>query len=259
MALAIPLTLRGYNVLRTLFGSHRRTYDLSENNIINLDAVRELRDRRFDLRTGRTPSQIPAEILYPFGTKPNYGHFDRLLTIPSYIRQTPRVPFGAASWISIADPEEDPQLPDSQLSVSVSGDVLRFKGYLRDTIRPRKVRELAHEFRARKRRGGTGSGGRRFEESAYRRSERKTSKAYINMLAFINQTYGRYSEYREVIDNWLQAEGDLVLFANLQAASEVVDNIYGTRAKLLKKHVYSQPWYNLPWGIDLITSPGFRY
>lgn len=89
------------------------------------------------------------------------------------------------------------------------------------------------------------------------RRDRKVYGRYAAFLSLVNRTYGRYSEWNEVAEAYsstlLQGGTPLDLMEAL-LINEAIDRVYGTRMRLLKRFVYTQPWYTLPIGIDALSN-----
>lgn len=97
------------------------------------------------------------------------------------------------------------------------------------------------------------SGSRRPPEWSRRRFDSKVPQAYAQLLSFINRTYGRASEYWDAISAIYPNLGNPLAMATALALNEAVDRAYGARAHFLKQKVYSQPYYTLPVGLDVIS------
>lgn len=94
-------------------------------------------------------------------------------------------------------------------------------------------------------------------EGNRRRKDQKVPGAYRRLLAFTNRTFGRYSEWAEVNDAW-QNNPDPAAFLTALAANQAIDVAYGARAQVLKSQIYDREFYRLPFGLEFITSPGYR-
>lgn len=93
----------------------------------------------------------------------------------------------------------------------------------------------------------------RYRAEGNRQRRDTKAKRYKQLLAFVNRTYGEYSEVAEVAEAWKRSSNlsDLV---EALAINEGIDRLYGARARALRKHVYDKPYYKLPVGIDAIRS-----
>jgi hypothetical protein len=85
--------------------------------------------------------------------------------------------------------------------------------------------------------------------------QRRDTKArrYKQLLAFVNRTYGTYSEVAEVAEAWQRSQ-NLSDFVEALAINEGIDRLYGARAAALKEYVYDKPFYKLPVGLNAIRS-----
>ena len=90
----------------------------------------------------------------------------------------------------------------------------------------------------------------RYRDEGNRQRRDKKAKRYIQALQFVNRTYGTYTEVAEVAYAWKNS-ATLSDFVEAIAINEAIDRLYGTRARLLKKHIYNKPWYKLPVGLDM--------
>lgn len=90
----------------------------------------------------------------------------------------------------------------------------------------------------------------RYRNEGNRQRRDKKAKRYIQALQFVNRTYGTAGEVGEVAYAWKNS-ATLSDFVEAIAINEAIDRIYGTRARLLRKHIYRKPWYKLPVGLDM--------
>lgn len=90
----------------------------------------------------------------------------------------------------------------------------------------------------------------RYRHEGNRQRRDKKAKRYIQALQFVNRTYGTASEVAEVAYAWKNS-ATLSDFVEAIAINEAIDRIYGGRARLLRKHIYNKPWYQLPVGLDM--------
>lgn len=75
---------------------------------------------------------------------------------------------------------------------------------------------------------------------------------YRRLLSLANRTYGRASEYLELTDAFA-ANPDPAQLVTALAINEAIDRIYGTRARLLKRHVYRSGYWPFPVGFDTLS------
>jgi len=93
----------------------------------------------------------------------------------------------------------------------------------------------------------------RYRHEGNRQRRDRKAKRYKQALRFVNRTYGTATEVAEVAYAWKNS-ATLSDFVEAIAINEAIDQIYGRRARLLKKHIYNKPWYKLPVGIDAIRT-----
>lgn len=77
----------------------------------------------------------------------------------------------------------------------------------------------------------------------------KFQRHYTNFLSLINRTYGIYDDYKDIGVAYTLSDGNLLDFGQNLLAMELTDRAIGSRANLLKDHIYSQSWYKSPFGI----------
>ena len=77
----------------------------------------------------------------------------------------------------------------------------------------------------------------------------KFHRHYTNFLSLVNRTYGRYDDLVDLGVAYKLSDGNLLEFGQNALAMELADRAIGTKAQLLKRHIYSQPWYKSPFGI----------
>lgn len=90
-------------------------------------------------------------------------------------------------------------------------------------------------------------------EENRRRRDDKIPGWYGAALSVINRTYGELDEYGDVISAVRASGGSPVGFLANIGFNEAVDRYYGSRAKYLRRHIYSQPFYRLPVGLDALS------
>lgn len=101
-----------------------------------------------------------------------------------------------------------------------------------------------------------GRTGRKHAERNRRRRDTKVPGAYQTFLRVVYNTYGRYSEWMEFADatgGTIARGGTLLDMAHALAWNEIIDQVYGTRARMLRRHIYSHPLYVLPVGLDALS------
>jgi hypothetical protein len=77
----------------------------------------------------------------------------------------------------------------------------------------------------------------------------KFHRHYTNFLSLVNRTYGRYDDLVDLGVAYKLSDGNLLQFGQNALAMELADRAIGTKAQLLKRNIYSQPWYKSPFGI----------
>jgi hypothetical protein len=97
---------------------------------------------------------------------------------------------------------------------------------------------------------------RSFKKARYRdegNRQRRDTKArrYKQLLRFVNRTYGRYDDVRDVAEAW-KYSSNLSDFVEALAINEAIDFTYGKRSQLINKHI-NQP-LRLPVGALALRS-----
>lgn len=149
-------------------------------------------------------------------------------------------------WISVPSGRlfrynNEDKLPRISPTLSVRQTSHRFKQYP-SNIRPTHLLYIRRN-NARKR-----------PEENRRRHDQKVPHGYRRLLSVINRTYGEYSEYAEVADAVTANRGDPGAILTALAGNQAIDYLYGKRAQLLKRRIYSSKYYQLPVGIDFLKN-----
>ena len=91
----------------------------------------------------------------------------------------------------------------------------------------------------------------RYRDEGNRRRKDTKARRYKQLLRFVNRTYGRYDEARDVAEAWKYST-NLSDFVEALAINEAIDIMYGRRSQLINKSI-NQPLM-LPVGALAIRS-----
>ncbi len=86
-----------------------------------------------------------------------------------------------------------------------------------------------------------------------RRHDSKIPGAIRRLYRLAHLTINTPSELLEFLEAYHNNPNDPIAFATALAYNEWIDRIFGYRAQLLKKHIYSHASYRLPVGFDTIS------
>ena len=98
-----------------------------------------------------------------------------------------------------------------------------------------------------------GAGSRLPPEYNRRRKDQKIPYGIRRIYTFMHKALDEPSEYLEFLTAYQQNANDPAAFATALAFNQAVDYSVGTRARLLKKHVYQSKHWNLPVGYDTLS------
>ncbi len=98
-----------------------------------------------------------------------------------------------------------------------------------------------------------GGPGRPPPEINRRRKDAKIHWGINRIYTLLNRYYGPYTEWAEAAALFEANFHDPGALTTALAVNAAVERSFGARARLLKKHVYSQDFYNLPVGYDTIS------
>ena len=118
-----------------------------------------------------------------------------------------------------------------KMYISNGSHIVKTSDAVPETINPITLEQRGHILRIKQ------SKKPRYIDEGNRRRRDIKARRYRQLLRFVNQTYGRYSDVKDIAEAWENTQS-LSGFVEAVAVNEALDRVYAKRSELIRQRVY---------------------
>jgi hypothetical protein len=118
-----------------------------------------------------------------------------------------------------------------KMYISNGSHIVKTSDVVPETINPITLEQRGHILRIKQ------SKKPRYIDEGNRRRRDTKARRYRQLLRFVNQTYGRYSDVKDIAEAWENTQS-LSGFVEAVAVNEALDRVYAKRSELIRQRVY---------------------